>query len=292
MARHAFQDARLLSSDFGAPRAGICRGVDSDGALLFEAMAASSASSPAKFRCARPEPEMLLCLDAGNTRLKFGLFDGGRWRCRARSTTRPSMNCPANCRPADAHRRLQRRRRGGAAAHRGAGRQARASPDWLCSSSAAACGVSNLRHARPTRRRPLGGADRRARPAWRRLRGGRSPAPRPRSTRSTPSGRFRGGLILPGLALMRAALAGNTADLPHASGSFRSLPTNTDDAIVSGALHATLGAIERMRATLGADVACLLSGGAAAELAPHLEPPQRPIDNLVLEGLARFAENG
>lgn len=37
MARHAFQDARVtLSSDFGVPRNGICRGVDTDGALLLE----------------------------------------------------------------------------------------------------------------------------------------------------------------------------------------------------------------------------------------------------------------
>ena len=99
----------------------------------------------------------------------------------------------------------------------------------------------------------------------------------------------RQGLILPGLALMRAALARNTADLPHAAGHYRPLPTNTDDAIVSGAIHATLGAIERMRATLGDDVLCLLSGGAAGELAPHLELPQRQVDNLVLEGLARYS---
>ena len=102
--------------------------------------------------------------------------------------------------------------------------------------------------------------------------------------------RFIARKIASRLALMRAALAGNTADLPHADGHFRALPTNTDDAIASGALHATLGAIARMRATLGADVACLLCGGAAAELAPHLEPPQRPIDNLVLEGLAHFGQ--
>ena len=37
MARHGLQDAKvMLSSDFGAPRQGICRGADSDGALLFE----------------------------------------------------------------------------------------------------------------------------------------------------------------------------------------------------------------------------------------------------------------
>lgn len=40
LARHAFQDsAVLLSSDFGAPREGISRGVDTDGALLFETTA-------------------------------------------------------------------------------------------------------------------------------------------------------------------------------------------------------------------------------------------------------------
>jgi BirA family biotin operon repressor/biotin-[acetyl-CoA-carboxylase] ligase len=37
LARHAFQDTAVsLASDFGAPQAGICRGVDSDGALLLE----------------------------------------------------------------------------------------------------------------------------------------------------------------------------------------------------------------------------------------------------------------
>lgn len=37
LARHAFQDARVsLASDFNTPRHGICRGVDSDGALLLD----------------------------------------------------------------------------------------------------------------------------------------------------------------------------------------------------------------------------------------------------------------
>jgi BirA family biotin operon repressor/biotin-[acetyl-CoA-carboxylase] ligase len=37
LAHHAFQDARVsLSSDFGPPREGVCRGVDVDGALLLE----------------------------------------------------------------------------------------------------------------------------------------------------------------------------------------------------------------------------------------------------------------
>ena len=37
LTHHAFQDASVsLASDFGTPRLGICRGVDSDGALLLE----------------------------------------------------------------------------------------------------------------------------------------------------------------------------------------------------------------------------------------------------------------
>lgn len=37
LARHAFQDALVtLTSDFGPPAAGVCRGVDTDGALLLE----------------------------------------------------------------------------------------------------------------------------------------------------------------------------------------------------------------------------------------------------------------
>jgi hypothetical protein len=37
------------------------------------------------------------------------------------------------------------------------------------------------------------------------------------------------------------------------------------------------------------DALCLLSGGAAIELAPHMTLKHRLIDNLVLEGLARFS---
>ncbi len=104
-------------------------------------------------------------------------------------------------------------------------------------------------------------------------------------------GVFRGGLILPGLALMRDSLALGTADLPATAGDFRPLPRNTFDAMASGCLNATLGAIERMfRAVADQPGAlCLLSGGAAPTLAPHLALPHRVVDNLVLEGLASLA---
>jgi type III pantothenate kinase len=99
------------------------------------------------------------------------------------------------------------------------------------------------------------------------------------------TGVFRGGLILPGLELMRRSLARHTADLPFANGCYQETPRNTDDAIVSGTLHATLGAIERMRFALDAEATVLLSGGAAPQLAPYCPAGTLPVENLVLEGL-------
>jgi type III pantothenate kinase len=107
-------------------------------------------------------------------------------------------------------------------------------------------------------------------------------------------GRFEGGLILPGLDLMRDSLAGGTADLPAAAGSFVDKPRNTFDAIASGAVQATAGAIERMFRQLDAarDPLCLLSGGAAGGVSPRLTFAHRVVDRLVLEGLARIAAGG
>jgi type III pantothenate kinase len=104
-------------------------------------------------------------------------------------------------------------------------------------------------------------------------------------------GHFQGGLILPGVALMRHALARNTAQLPLADGSFAALPRNTLDAIASGCLHAQAGAVERMFAQAAAskEALCLVSGGAADAFFDLLRVPKRRIDNLVLEGLVRIA---
>ena len=105
------------------------------------------------------------------------------------------------------------------------------------------------------------------------------------------NGVFRGGLILPGFDLMRAALARNTAQLPLAEGVFCAEPRNTMDAIVSGCLQGQLGAIERMFSAIAAEpgARCLLTGGAAERLAAHLKIPFQLVDNLILNGLVRFA---
>lgn len=103
-------------------------------------------------------------------------------------------------------------------------------------------------------------------------------------------GCFQGGVILPGLELMRMSLARDTAQLPFADGRFEAFPQRTADAIFTGCLHAQVGAIERMYRLVEAEpgATCLLNGGAAAVLAPMLACPLRQVDNLVLEGLVRM----
>ncbi len=100
------------------------------------------------------------------------------------------------------------------------------------------------------------------------------------------SGRFIGGLILPGLLTMAQSLASSTAQLPTvpAAAPPSLLADNTVDAIASGCLQAQVGAILRAHQQLPG-ARCLLSGGAADAIAPQLGIPCERIDNLVLLGL-------
>lgn len=106
-------------------------------------------------------------------------------------------------------------------------------------------------------------------------------------------GTFHGGLIVPGPALMRRALEGGTAGLRLTEGEFAALPKGTPDAITSGAIQACVGAIERMAQVMweagSAPEKVVMSGGAARELAPHLPLDHEVQENLVLEGLALVA---
>jgi type III pantothenate kinase len=102
-------------------------------------------------------------------------------------------------------------------------------------------------------------------------------------------GEFLGGLILPGIELMRFVLHEHTGRLPIQEGSFRATPRNTVDAIETGCRHAQAGAVERMFRALGGKGLCLVSGGGGEALIGRLEVPCRYVENLVLEGLARIA---
>jgi len=228
----------------------------------------------------------ILCLDCGNTRLKWGLRDGGDWTGQGALSLAAleGLNVAADrvvaCNVAGDR---------GRAAIDALGARLGIAVAWVKSRSRQ-CGVSNgYEHPEQL------GADR-----WAALIGARALHPGPAlvvmsGTATTVDlldgdGNFQGGLILPGLALMRESLAAGAADLPAAAGEWRERPSNTFDAIASGAVEATAGAMERMfRRLAGPDALCLLSGGAAPALAPRLGIPHRTVDNLVLEGLARIA---
>lgn len=101
------------------------------------------------------------------------------------------------------------------------------------------------------------------------------------------NGEFMGGLILPGMELMQRSLSVNTAQLPLRHGEIRDFPRNTADAIASGVVHATAGAIQHQYNMLAArgTVRCLVSGGAAARLLPHLACKAQYEEDMVLTGL-------
>lgn len=100
------------------------------------------------------------------------------------------------------------------------------------------------------------------------------------------SGRFLGGMILPGLGTMAQSLALSTAQLPHidARVSASCFADNTLDAIVSGCLQAQVGAIMQARAKFP-EASCVLSGGAADYLLSYVPAPVQQVEQLVLRGL-------
>lgn len=112
----------------------------------------------------------------------------------------------------------------------------------------------------------------------------------------TGQGDFLGGMILPGIDLMHVLLNENTARLGLERGDTVSFPRSTPDAITSGAIRATSGAIEYMHAEMQkaghGDVSVVATGGAAAAFASLYERPVLLRNRLVLEGLVCIGESG
>lgn len=104
-------------------------------------------------------------------------------------------------------------------------------------------------------------------------------------------GVFLGGLILPGLTLMQHSLVSATAQLQSSEGRYADFPCNTADAMISGALQAVCGAIQRQYALLGhPEAPVLLSGGDAPLVQATLGIPVVMMDNPVLLGLLTIAQ--
>jgi type III pantothenate kinase len=108
------------------------------------------------------------------------------------------------------------------------------------------------------------------------------------------SGKFLGGLILPGHGIMLRALESGTAGLHVPTGEVREFPTNTSDALTSGGTYAIAGAVERMvqhvRSHCGAEPACYMTGGAGWKMAPVMNGDFELVESLIMDGLLVIAE--
>ncbi len=234
---------------------------------------------------------MILLLDAGNTRIKWGIVGhDGRWQAEGALPTAEFARLAEVVRDQPGLVRVFGANVAGTAVGAGIAQSLGGTlppPEWL-RATPECCGVRNL-YEDPTQL----GADR-----WAALIGahallGGACLVVTAGTATTidvlaADGCFRGGLILPGEALMRRALARDTAGLPFAEGRVEPLPRRTADAIASGCALAQAGAVERMFRHVAAEpgARCVLNGGAAAGIEPLLDIPLVRIDNLVLKGLA------
>lgn len=110
------------------------------------------------------------------------------------------------------------------------------------------------------------------------------------------AGVFLGGVIVPGVALMRQALQQGTARVAGEPGHWQAFPQSTADAVQSGIVAALCGAIQQQHARLaeaaGTLPDCFVTGGDAEMLLPYLRVPAEHVPALVLEGIDCVAREG
>lgn len=107
------------------------------------------------------------------------------------------------------------------------------------------------------------------------------------------SGEFAGGMIIPGLRLMREALAQGAAGVGFQQGKMGGFACNTADAVETGLAFALSGAVRQARQTVmdatGQAPVCLITGGDGAWLVSLLDFPFILVPDLVMQGLALMA---
>ena len=238
---------------------------------------------------------MILALDAGNTRIKWGLHDGNTWQAKGWVAVADGAGLVDAWKGQIAPERIVASNVAGSQVARQIEEACQGWPariEWVVAAENQ-CGVRNG-YEIPSQL----GSDR-----WAALIAARAIAPEGCVVVNagtamtvyalTADGVFLGGLIVPGLATMLRALTENTAALGEGGGHYRDIPQNTSDAVYSGALSAMAGAVWRMNALLAGKIerapTCLLSGGDARLLLPLLSGKARMVDNLVLDGLIRIA---
>jgi type III pantothenate kinase len=246
---------------------------------------------------------MNLLVDIGNARIKWGLQDGDSWadgeaqlhKGRAfkdiarpiwKDLVQPERVIVSNVAGREYEKSVQTWIK----------RRWKVVPEFL-RSQASLCGVTNAYHE-PERL----GADR-----WANLIAAHAYYPGPAviidcGTAITidaldASGKHLGGLIVPGMDLMSAALVGNAAGIElndPGSESVSLLGSSTESAVAGGVLYTAVALVDRvcqdLRAELGQATSMLLTGGDAGRLLPLLDTRPRHDANLVLKGLSVFGK--
>lgn len=111
----------------------------------------------------------------------------------------------------------------------------------------------------------------------------------------TEKGQHQGGLIVPGLSLMKKMLTDNTDALSNDTqeNEFNLLATNTHSAIQAGTLYMVTATLENLindlQQNFTDEVRFLITGGDAEELIPLMPQPLIHEPDLVLKGLAQYA---
>lgn len=229
-----------------------------------------------------------LLIDAGNTNIKFALVDDEHWLTTDSMPT--SQADSLNLSGYTGAQEVWMSNVAGAAVERRIVKACAPLPVRVIAADAMQCGVKNG-YAAPARL----GSDRWAAliAAWHHVGGACHVVNSGTATTIdalSAKGEFLGGLILPGIELMRRSLGEAAANLQSGGGDYADFPRNTNDAMQSGAIQATCGAIRRQHELLGAaNAPVLLAGGAAPLLLRYLNLPVQRMDNLVLQGLLLIA---
>jgi len=107
------------------------------------------------------------------------------------------------------------------------------------------------------------------------------------------TGKFLGGIILPGHGIMLRALESGTAGLHVPTGEVTDFPTNTSDALTSGGTFAIAGAVQRMVENItrhcGQAPECIMTGGAGWKMVPSMSVHVELVESLIFDGLLEIA---
>ena len=110
-------------------------------------------------------------------------------------------------------------------------------------------------------------------------------------------GQHLGGLIIPGLEMMRQALVANTERVKLDEQDAQSpelLARDTKGAVIGGTLYSAVATIDRIThdvvAEMGATTKCFITGGDSEQLLNLLAGEYKHRPNLVLEGLVQLAK--